>query len=896
MGSSSTLPDGGYQPTYASNLLLDGFDFVEDYGEGVDGARKDPDPELPRSQNGLSSLPDGFLTGKEACGEDEEYLDTLVETGDEAGLGNLSSLVKTAAPLVDLMWLSEATQDPNRLPKMPNESVLTGLVEAWGVDRRTNGVGLVPNSGPRQVPKPQTSRLPGDQWRDLVVSSERRVSFGEPFENILRDVVAHLGDDLGKVHTDPTLQNLASSLRSLREEKVALGTLYLRDRSFPGLLTGKWSSEIKKHCSKVPYWLTTPGSKLASYQNYLGKKVVTEIPWGQALERFKPYLEMKGVKVASGDPRSALLAGLSQEGVKRAKKGEGVPVTSLVDTVSLEEAWRVFASAPVPAREVVIREDPGLKRARGQVARWVSTGLLSQRDAKILLKSSLSPESLVKTGAARILASGKEVTYLGQGVGVTTPLPRESGHTAEWAKGQEKEFALRVEKRAYETVQGLVAQGSLTSREAEKVLAFGLSPEASVLVATLRSHDPEREIPRVPEVQVNLYKGQKFVASEQSLHSPTQGAGEQERAVAASEFTKVKGILQTFVKNGSLVLKEAERILSSGLDPWSMMRVAVLRANDPRRASTPLPKIPTKDYSGTPYKETSKTRAPVHTAEWVREQEEALKVRELRRAEETLAGLVKTGSLSERDAGRILASGLEPKQMVRVAEARAADPYKPVSIPKSEKRGYVGVPYTAHTSEKRALVETTPVVDRLLRWATVQMNEGFAGKDLDHLLKAKFSGELLKTASEPLIQIRRKHEGLAGHLYVDASAYASPTGVTGCDKGALIHRANAIPSVLLMERCSSCSSNIEGGCLKYGKPLVSAPPVEDPVRYQKETIHLANSEDSERTSSLFTPSYQQGEFDLQNDNLDGFDYDSLPDHATLNEVLFEGMVLPEEEV
>ena len=31
---SSRTPDGGYMPTFASNYMLDGFDFSEEYGEG----------------------------------------------------------------------------------------------------------------------------------------------------------------------------------------------------------------------------------------------------------------------------------------------------------------------------------------------------------------------------------------------------------------------------------------------------------------------------------------------------------------------------------------------------------------------------------------------------------------------------------------------------------------------------------------------------------------------------------------------------------------------------------------------------------------------------------------------------------------------------------------------
>ena len=52
-------------------------------------------------------------------------------------------------------------------------------------------------------------------------------------------------------------------------------------------------------------------------------------------------------------------------------------------------------------------------------------------------------------------------------------------------------------------------------------------------------------------------------------------------------------------------------------------------------------------------------------------------------------------------------------------------------------------------------------------------------------------------------------------------------------------------------------------------------------------------DDAERTASMFN-AYDPGEFQLQNDTLDSFDYSNLPDNTTLNDILFEGMVLPEE--
>jgi|GEM_PF-2565916 len=186
--------------------------------------------------------------------------------------------------------------------------------------------------------------------------------------------------------------------------------------------------------------------------------------------------------------------------------------------------------------------------------------------------------------------------------------------------------------------------------------------------------------------------------------------------------------------------------------------------------------------------------------------------------------------------------------------------------------------------------ENVRQVTQMMRWARRQMTEGFAGKGLTDLLRGKFSPRLLSAASKQLTQIRKKHEGLSGRVYVDAAAYASSSGTKGCEEGALIHRANALPTVLAMSRCSSCvsRSQLEDGtmrCQKYNKMLVDAPPVENPLVYQAEQIRLADASDAEITASIFSPS----EFDLCNDNLEGFDIDEGPPLSKLSEYTFGGM-------
>ncbi len=680
---SSRTPDGGYMPTFASNYMLDGFDFSEEYGEGPLMNHKIPTtsrttgmPAATRSESGMARLPDGIVTaGREASVDDQ----SLFAGADGTDVGDLSGMVREASHISDLSWLELAEQDPDRLPQQHNDKALQGVIEAWGVNNRTDGVEIIPNVVVPPAPRSQVALLPGDDTlRQVVSSAMRKSAFGVPFENILADVAAHLGPDaLAQVGTHPRLQRFASAVRSIKAEHGVAGAVYLRDSAFPGLLTGKWDREIKKRCASARYWLTRPGSKLAAYQNYLGKQVVTEVPWGEALDHYRTGLEASGKRLASGDPKTVLIAALRAEASRAERDAHHTYHLTPAQRVSSQEAWQVFASTKAPQREIVQKDTVRVtaQQAQQKFARWVAAGLLTHDRARDLLAAS-QPEDAIRAGATFIATTHRQAKYTGNGVGVKAPVR-----------------------------------------------------------------------PSTADVQ-------------------------QAQAKLASD------------------LKAREEL-------------AAKRRDEART-----------------------------------------------RAGEKLASLTAQHSY------------------------------------KGE-----GVGASVHTGIRRASVsgDTRPV----LKYAMQKMNEGSAGRDLDVLLNSRFSQDYLKGAGEQLVQLRRKHEGLAGHVYVAAAAYASKMGTTGCDQGALIHRANQVKAVLQMERCGSCAHNTEGHCQKYAKQLVKVAPVANPAKYQRETIRLANADDSERTAAMFN-NYDPGEFDLQNDTLETFSYDNLPAHETLNGILFEGLTLPEE--
>ena len=263
---------------------------------------------------------------------------------------------------------------------------------------------------------------------------------------------------------------------------------------------------------------------------------------------------------------------------------------------------------------------------------------------------------------------------------------------------------------------------------------------------------------------------------------------------------------------------------------------------------------------------------------------------------------VRGGLMTEAEAGRLMALDKPAADLLRLASVVTTQREKSkTALTPTETREYQGhvqtvapqvAPKTADFSEgdRRVLAAAKGTGIRasefhsLLRYARQQMSEGWAGREFDTLLRTRFSSPLLIASADLLTALRQEHEGLSGHAYVDAGAYASKSGVAGCETGGLKHRANPIKYVLAMSRCSSCTlRNANDLCTKYGKVLVDAAPVKDRTAYQAKSIHYADAPDQEVTASLFDP----GEYGLTNSNLTDIELEGPP-AGELGEVLFGG--------
>jgi hypothetical protein len=190
-------------------------------------------------------------------------------------------------------------------------------------------------------------------------------------------------------------------------------------------------------------------------------------------------------------------------------------------------------------------------------------------------------------------------------------------------------------------------------------------------------------------------------------------------------------------------------------------------------------------------------------------------------------------------------------------------------------------------------------ISKVVRWARQQMSEGFASRDLDALIDHRVEPRVKQAAEQKLVQIRKRHEGLSGHLYVDAAAYATAKTAKGCEEGALRHRANQLPYVLSMSRCGSCVfKNADGVCQKYNKKLVDEVPAENVEEFRRQALASHDMSDAEETASMFHGNDLReaanpnpvDEFGLHNATLDDLETEDST-IGTLDGIFFGGFEL-----
>jgi len=783
--SKSSLPSDALTFSTGSNYGLDGFTFDTPYEQGGE------DKFLPQTK-GLSGLPEGLVMA-----EEEEGLTFAEMIDDEDGVTFDENVAGAKeASLVNLDWLDPTQeQDPDRLPD--NETTLDSkrqLEEAWGTDRNTDGLQLVPNKDldvaqyEQSIQEGARSSLPPERVaaiKDLAASALRQAHFGKSLSMIQETLAAYP-------------EQLRGVQAKLKTEYGLMGKVYIQASVFPGIKNGQWAKELKRSCRTARYVITEDETVATK----LGMQMVSEVPWKEALEQYRPMFRADGIKLASGNPKEALrraFATTPETQVTESYKPVVQPVVA-----SKEEAQEVLKaqaeSGPVVKTPGEQATEVKRKKALVQIATWVKQGKLSQQDALRLHQARVKPGAMLKAAAELVTASHSTPVY--DGMGTTLSAEAQAARRHVWASlgVQEKEVTTALDKKVQGALRQAVKAGLLSTTEVGRIVKLG--------------------------------------------------------------------------KNS----QETRQILASALQ-YASQRQGILPAFKAQKATYgdtgALPK---------PFAQSARQEAPKTSLE---KQASAVEAKKQRHVSEALARAAKSGLLTDVELGRVRKLGKSASHTLQILDAAlkvALQRRKTEALPEAKIATYGAdrhlVPFAqAARQDANPTRVKAGEVQQLLRWAKLKINTGASGQKLDTLLHAKFSAPVLKQASQSLAELREKHEGRAGHLYVDASAYASASGVAGCEVGARQHRASAVRFVLAMPRCASCTlKNANGVCQQYNKKLTSKIP-EERVSERERTGKTASM------GGVQGNSYNPAEYDLQQETT--LELNTLTENKRLDDISFD---------
>jgi hypothetical protein len=379
-------------------------------------------------------------------------------------------------------------------------------------------------------------------------------------------------------------------------------------------------------------------------------------------------------------------------------------------------------------------------------------------------------------------------------------------------------------------------------------------------------------------------------------HQPQRKVYDPTSARAARLAAKVDEKIRKMAALGQLSIHDRDRLLESSADPHDRLKEASGLAALSR----------SEHYYGdsrtvgatADFKEASRARLLERQE---RDFEASKKARALQRAEKVRTLVAKVEREIERGGRgeylRKFVARTIPEEYAQEAVRLLAPTFRKTGALEDqprEVREYEGPKFNRNASTARGRSVLAGQVKHAAAWVRRTLNEGFAGKNLDALIQNRFASALLDAARGEILQVREAHEGLSGFLYVDAEAYASESGVKGCDEGALKHRANKIPLVREMPRCGECTlaKQLEDGtrrCSVYRKALVPPEDLrgEEISHIREKNLRAADMTDAEATASYFAPAYDPGEFGLENTTLEEIEA-HIPETEKVAEIMFGG--------
>ena len=572
-GKGSDMPNDEFTWTDASNYGLDGVHYDQTMGEGTRN-RGDTSglsgPITPAQTKGMSELPEGLVSeGKKSDADDLSFTDedeglfdlSAMLSPDEGGM-HMAANVREAASLADLDWLDPTQeQDPERLPKelRPDKPPLNSspeLEEAWGVNRRTDGLSLIPNrdKATADYEKSIESGVPANP------GVEKNADAAWHIKKAVR--MSHYGKSMGEIH-NYLFANLAEPVARKAHAMVAAehgvaGNVFVRASAFPGLRKGHWVKDLKKVARTARYVITED----PAVARKLGMQMVSEVPYRKALRQYLPYLTVSGHKVANvGDDPKRTLQFAFLTGPKQA---EHVPSTKPVDirpadTVSLEAAKAAAKAAPKQARQVIARDDTAKARkaAHALVHKAVKAGFLEPKEATYLLTTPAPPAAIRRAAEkfARAHQMPQEAVY--GGVGTQMTARDQMQHEARTELHQALLNANQM-KKAREHVVKMVQAGQLTTKEGRKAVAEA-TPKMVLKVATAYANSNSQRPTRMAASKpAKAYEGhvatqapqqratsKKLAADEKAMRLASASSG-----IRVAEFKAMAGWMRRQMSEG----------------------------------------------------------------------------------------------------------------------------------------------------------------------------------------------------------------------------------------------------------------------------------------------------------------------------------------------------------
>lgn len=580
-------------PSLGSNYGLDGYDFYDDLGEGVlDGAR------LPESR-GLSTLP-GNLTEDDSQAPWGPHSGRVAADPTFADGPNLADFVSPSSNerLPDLAWLELAEQDPERLPKSPHGKAIPELVEAWGVNRRTNGLQTLTNNKDLSLAKAASPTLKGfskEALLDVIRRAGRESAAGLEWSTIVDNARFQMRGASSK-----EVGFVSPYIEQIRKEHGLAGRIFIRADFYPGYESGKWTDYIRKTAHDA-FYLVKRADAVSSIHDQEGrcgilkKKIVASIPWKKAHKVYRKKFASAGIDIPdTGNPQTDLRSALSTPEVVA---NTTFPIqASLISNVSYEESVSALQGQKTAKREKLSHAERDKKKERrrleGSLQDLVASRLINKEAAESLLASKKTPQEILRK-AMKIAQKTQKVQYSGFEMKAV-----DQSSSREEAK---KKQASAV--RSF--IAQLVSDGLVDERELTLLKQSGLSPNQIVKEATT-------------------------IASRRSLQNST--------------LKKAQEHVRKLASQGLLSEEQVTSILQKGTDAGKLVK----------RASAAV-LLGAKDYSGASFTEAQLSRGQEVQD---RNRVKALKLakkEEFSRAEQSVHSLVKRGFI-EKEVGKSLIS------------------------------------------------------------------------------------------------------------------------------------------------------------------------------------------------------------------------------------------------